>query len=140
LTHIGATAVFQAVALSVVDAEGYHGPLPLYFEIMIWPIMFLFAALAVSAAWRHVGEWLLSTVSAVRQYRLVVRHGLPLGVIVVSSRVEWPGGRQRSPSRLCVNRFLSDSIERDQSQNKLGYRLLRICRSAGVARNSVNRR
>jgi hypothetical protein len=82
LTHIGATALFQVVALLVVTyTEGYHGPSPLYFEIMMWPIMFLFAAFAVSAAWRRIGGWLMSALGAMRQQRdLVVRHGLLFGV------------------------------------------------------------
>lgn len=82
LTYIGATALFQVVALLVVTyAEGYHGASPLYFEIMMWPIMFLFAAFAVSAACRDAVGWLLSALGAMRrQWDLVGRHGLLLGV------------------------------------------------------------
>jgi hypothetical protein len=82
LTHLGATALFQVVALLVVTyAEGYHGPSPLYFEFMMWPIMFLFAAFAVSAACRHAGGWLMSALGVTRQQRdLFVCHGMLLGV------------------------------------------------------------
>ena len=84
LTHIGATALFQVVALLVVTyAEGYHGPSPLYFEMMMWPVMFLFTAFAVSAAWRQAGGWLLSALGARKQRDFVVQHGLLLGITLL---------------------------------------------------------
>jgi hypothetical protein len=48
-THVLATIVFQVVAvLVVVFANDYHGPSPLYFEFMVWPIMLIFTAYAIS--------------------------------------------------------------------------------------------
>jgi hypothetical protein len=80
--HIGTTILFHVAAIFVVTyAEGYHGPSPLYFEIMIWPIMFLFAAFAASIVWRCTVGWLLSALGAIRQqWNVVERHALLIGV------------------------------------------------------------
>jgi hypothetical protein len=54
-THIIGTFLFQIIAYLVVKlGEGYHGPSPLYFELILWPIMSLFAALITLVAWRYL--------------------------------------------------------------------------------------
>ena len=81
-THVVATVAFQAVALLVVTfAEGYRGPSPNYFEYMVWPIMFLFAAFAMSLVWRLAGKALqYSTKPMSRHADLISRHGLLVAV------------------------------------------------------------
>jgi hypothetical protein len=54
-THIAATLPFQAVAFIIVKFfENYHGPAPLYFELMTWPFMLIFAALIISVVVRGI--------------------------------------------------------------------------------------
>ena len=49
--HIVVVSAFQLAAFLIVEyAEQYQGPSPLYFEFMLWPVMLLFTAVAISAA------------------------------------------------------------------------------------------
>jgi hypothetical protein len=59
--HIGVTLIFQAAAFLIVQfATHYQGPSPLYFELMLWPIMLLFSAVAISAVCWHLASALRS--------------------------------------------------------------------------------
>ena len=61
--HIVVTLIFQVVAFLIVEyATRYHGPSPLYFEFMVWPMMLLFTAVAISAAYWHIASALRSRV------------------------------------------------------------------------------
>jgi hypothetical protein len=85
LTHLVATITFQVAALLVVTfAKGYHGPSPNYFEFMVWPIMFLFAAFAVSVIWCRAEEALQSSQRMTRRIGLIFRHGL---LVLLSQKV-----------------------------------------------------
>jgi len=52
-THVVTTILFLPVSFLVVRfAENYHGPSPIYFEYMMWPIIFLFNCYAIFVAAR----------------------------------------------------------------------------------------
>lgn len=56
-THIVATGVFQLCAFLVVRfAQDYHGPSPIYFEFMFWPMHSLFAALILVVGLRAIAR------------------------------------------------------------------------------------
>jgi hypothetical protein len=92
-THIAATIVFQIVALSIVVlASGYHGPSPLYFEFMMWPIMLIFIAYAVATVWQRAAvfaRWRM--VAGSRRADLISRHApfaaVPLFLVLWSLSV-----------------------------------------------------
>jgi len=83
-THIIATFSFHAVALLVVQfAEGYHGPSPLYFEFVTWPMMFIFIGFAVSVVLERTSEILrLAFNSIAWGVDRIADHGL-LGAVPV---------------------------------------------------------
>jgi hypothetical protein len=81
LAHIAATLAFLILAQLIVRfAVGYHGPSPLYFEFVMWPIMCLFAAFAAAFVCRHAVEILQSAFSTGWRLDLIPRRGLLLAV------------------------------------------------------------
>jgi hypothetical protein len=99
-THIVLTIAFQLVALLVVNfAVGYHGPSPLYFELMVWPIMIIFAGFIVVMALQTVAEILMLVFRRIGwRIGVTVQRGLfaavPLFLII--SNLPFFVGRQTS--------------------------------------------
>ncbi len=80
-THIIATIVFQVVALLIVLlATAYHGPSPLYFEFMMWPIMLIFIAYAVAILWQRAAEVMRRRLNGSLRGDVVSRHSLVAAV------------------------------------------------------------
>jgi hypothetical protein len=78
-THVGTTVVFQVIALLVVTfANGYHGPSPIYFEFMLWPVMLIFVAFGATAVLQHVAVVLRSAARLPALPCAVVLHHAPL--------------------------------------------------------------
>jgi hypothetical protein len=84
-THIAATVIFQMAALLIVRfADGYHGPSPLYFEFIVWPMMVIFSGFAASAIWQHLaGALQLSLRLTTLRPELVLYHAPLLAVPVL---------------------------------------------------------
>jgi hypothetical protein len=96
--------VLQAVGFLIVEyADWYHGPSPVYFEYMLWPMMFIFTAVIVSATCWHILSALRSRLNWSKKHSdLLVSYGL-LFIVVLALATRNAVAGERPP--VCVIYF-----------------------------------